>query len=330
VTCGRAIEIAVEPRHGDVFYVWEPMYHIGGNQAVIVALRNAVRLAIAPRFSVERFWSDVAEQRVTHVHYLGGMLQILVKGAMPDRHGIRVLWGGGCPAALWSEVAAGFGLTPTEVYGMTEGSSITTVNRGGPPGSVGVPLPFYDIAVVAEDGSAQPTGATGEVVVRDRGSGRLTSGYWHQPEATRRLLPGDGLMHTGDMGCLDADGYLYFVGRKNDSVRNNGENVSAWEVESTIASHPDVAECAMIGVDSDHGDQDIKMFVRLRPGAQLEPQQLSDWCVTRLARFQLPRYITMVTDLPKTPTLRVRKDMLRQLGDTPWDRLAVMSQGNAP
>ncbi len=108
-----------------------------------------------------------------------------------------------------------FGLTPVEVYGTTEASSITTVNRDGPRGSVGQPLPFYDVTSLAEDGSAvAQAGAIGEIAIRDRGSGRLTTGYWRQPTATRALLPGDGKLHTGDLGWMDPHGYLYFSGRR--------------------------------------------------------------------------------------------------------------------
>ena len=324
VTCGRATEYAIEPLPGDVLYVWEPLYHVGGYQMAIVALQAPARLVIADRFSARSFFADIAAHHVTHVHYLGGMLQILLKGEIPQNHGIRVLWGGGCPGGLWAQVQSRLGLTPVEVYGMTEASSITTVNRGGPPGSVGRPLPWYEVTILAEDGAAvAQAGAIGEIVIRDRDSGRLTTGYWRQPNATRALLPGDGKLHTGDLGWMDPHGYLYFTGRRNDSVRNNGENVSAWEVENAIAAHPDVVECAMIGVDSDHGDQDIKVFVQLRPGAKLRPQELSEWCATRLALFQRPRYIAMVRELPKTATLRVRKELLRQLDDGAWDRLGA-------
>src|SRR5690606_33835127 len=117
-------------------------------------------------------------------------------------------------------------------------------------------------------------------------------------------------------------GYLFFLGRLNDSVRHRGENVSAWEVESVLNAHPAVEESAMVGVSTDVGEQDIKVYVRLADGASAAPAELIAWCEERMARHQVPRYLAYVDSLPKTPTERVRKELLADLDVKTWDRLA--------
>ncbi|HEX2195527.1 MAG TPA: AMP-binding protein, partial [Actinomycetota bacterium] len=290
----------------------------------LVPLLAPVRLVLVERFSASRFWPLARARGVTHVHYLGGILQILLKqpAAADDADNpVRVAWGGGCPAETWEAFERRFGVVVREDFGLTETSSIVTVNLEGKVGSVGRVLPWFDVRVVDEDGRDAPPGVTGEILVGERIPGLLTRGYFQNEDATRALLR-DGWLHTGDLGHLDEEGHLWFGGRKKDSVRRRGENVSAWEVESVVNQHPDVEESALVGVATDVGEEDLKLFVKQRAGAALHPQALVEWCEARMAYFQVPRYVAFVDAFPKTPTERIRKEELSRDTSGCWDREA--------
>jgi crotonobetaine/carnitine-CoA ligase len=166
-----------------------------------------------------------------------------------------------------------------------------------------------------------PQGARGEIVVSSTDPRAITIGYFRNPEATAKALR-NGALYTGDVGSLDPDGNMIFHGRMTDSVRVKGENVSAWEVEHVAAAHPDVEDCAMIGVASDVGEQDIKLFLKPKPGVRLDPAALSHWLTARLPPYQNPRYLALVADFERTPSLRIMKHRLSDSRMDCWDRAA--------
>ena len=320
---GEAAALVSGAQDGDVHYVWEPLFHIGGAQMMVLPLIRDVTLCIAERFSASRFWADISASGATHMHFLGGILQILLKQppAPLDRgHGVRIAWGGGCPKDVWQPFEERFGVTIRECYGMTECSSFTTANLGGPVGSVGQPLPWFDVALLDDAGKPVAPGERGEMVVRERLAGALTRGYFNDPEATARSLR-NGAFRTGDLASADAAGNLYFHGRMTDSVRVRGENVAAAEVEEVARKHPAVEDCVMIGVAADVGEAAIKLFVKPRAATCLLPQELSDWLAPRLARYQRPRYIAIVEDFERTPSQRIMKHKLPKGTDDAWDAM---------
>jgi carnitine-CoA ligase len=318
---GEAVAFVSSAREGDVFYLWEPLFHIGGAQMIVLPLLRNVTLVIAERFRAGRFWADVKASGATHMHYLGGILQILLAqppGPLDRAHALRTAWGGGCPREVWRPFAARFGVDIRECYGMTECASITTANIDAPIGSVGRPLAWFDVAVVDEAGTPVAPGARGEIVVRERVAGALTGGYFKDPGATAAAWR-DGAFRTGDLGSLDEGGHLYFCGRLSDSVRVRGENVAAAEVESVAAGHPAVEACAMIGVAAAVGEAEIKLFVKLQPGATLTPRALSAWLADNLAPYQRPRYLAFVDAFERTPSQRIIKHTLSTRTDDAFD-----------
>lgn len=319
----EAVALVSSARPGDVFFVWEPLYHIGGAQLLPLPMSHGVRLALVERFSATRFWSQARAEGATHIHHLGGILQLLLKQppTPQDRaHGVRIAWGGGCPPDIWTPFEQRFGVQIRECYGMTEASSITTYNDLDVVGSVGRPTPWFTVRLLDENGREVAPGARGEIVVRTSIPGAIFPGYFRNPEATARALRGDAL-HTGDVGSFTADGDMIFHGRLSDSVRCRGENVSAFEVERAAADHPEVEDCAMIGVRAEIGEQDIKLFVKRKPGSMLEPRALSQWLGERLAPYQNPRYIAFVEDFERTASQRIVKHKLDAGLDDGWDRL---------
>ncbi|TIV04310.1 MAG: ATP-dependent acyl-CoA ligase [Mesorhizobium sp.] len=143
----------------------------------------------------------------------------------------------------------------------------------------------------------------------EREPGVLTVGYFGNPEATSDALH-DGWLYTGDLATMDADGFIRFHGRKKDSLRRRGENISAWEVERVLNDHPEVAECALIGVKSDVGDDDLKLFVRRNEGSRVTASELLEWSRERLPKFQVPRFWAFLDEFRKTPTQRIQKQFL--------------------
>jgi len=305
---------------GDVFHMWEPIYHIGGSEVLILAVQRRICLVMVERFSVSRFWQEVRDHGVTQLHFLGGVLALLLKAApaADDRaHGIRLAWGGGCPVAIWRAFEQRFGIPIREGYGMTECASFATQNISGKLGAVGQALPWFDVRVADAQGTTLEAGARGEILVRGRLPGLITPGYWRNPEATAALLR-DGWLHTGDLGWIDAEGDLFYCGRLKDSIRRRGENIAALEVERVLDAHPDIEESAVVGVPDELADEAIKAFIRVRPGCSLEPLDVIRWCETRLAYFQIPRFICFVDAFPKTPSERISKERLPKTAEG-WD-----------
>jgi crotonobetaine/carnitine-CoA ligase len=320
---GEAVALVSAAGAGGVMFMWEPLYHIGGAQMIVLPLIRDVTLALVEHFSASRFWNQAKADGASHIHFLGGILQILLKqppAALDRQHGVRIAWGGGCPREIWRPFEQRFGVQIRECYGMTECSSITTYNDSGAVGSVGRPAPWFDVALISPAGAPVPTGERGEIVVRTSLPGAITRGYLSNPEATARALRGEAF-HTGDLGSFDADGNMYFHGRMTDNVRVRGENVSALEVEQVVAKHPAVEDCAMVGVAAEIGEQEIKLFVKRRAGAVLDAAALSGWLAERLAPYQNPRYIVMVDEFERTASLRIMKHRL-PLAAAAWDRTA--------
>lgn len=321
---GEAVALVAAPSPGDVLLMWEPLYHIGGAQLLVLPLVRDVTLAMVERFSASHFWRQAREHRASHIHYLGGILQLLLKqpaSALDREHGVRVAWGGGCPADIWRPFEERFRLEIREAYGMTEASSITTYNDRGVVGSIGRPVPWFDVTLRNASGNSVARGERGEIVVHNKHKAALFAGYFRDPDATTRALR-DGALWTGDLGRFDADGNLIFLGRIADSVRCRGENVSAWEVERVAAAHPDVEDCAIIGVAAEIGEQEIKLFVQPKGGTAIDPAELSRWLGERLAPYQNPRYIAVVESFQRTPSQRIAKQTLPRGSEGCWDRLA--------
>ncbi|HEV7256977.1 MAG TPA: AMP-binding protein [Bosea sp. (in: a-proteobacteria)] len=297
---------------GDVFLLWEPLHHGAGVSVLIAALMQPLTLAQVDRFSASQFWDQVRRYDVTHIHYLGGVLPLLLKqpaSARDREHKVRMAWGGGCPLDVWKAFEDRFGIPLHEGYGLSEMTTFVTINPEGRVGSCGRALPFYEVVLRSEDGAEVPVGEAGEITVRPLEAGLSFIGYFRMPEASAALMK-DGWFSTGDLARRDEDGFLFYAGRKKDSVRRRGVNISAWEVERILLTHDDIEECALVGVPSEMGDDDLKLFIRPTGGREPDPLDLIKWCESRMPYFQIPRYIERIEEFPKTPTQRIKKSDL--------------------
>ena len=307
-----------EAQATDVLYLWEPLYHIGGAQVIFVPLLTPATLALRERFSASSFWQDVVLSGATHVHYLGGILEILLRqpwSSLERAHNVRVFWGAGASTAVWQESARRFGVQLHECYGMTETSSFASVNKVGPQSGVGRPVPWFEVKL----GSCESTtgvpaqfGTAGELMIRERVPGTITPGYFGDPDYLWRS--GDkGWFRTGDLGSIDEVDNIHFHGRINDTIRVRGENVSAWQVDSVFSAHPDIRQCAAVGVEADIGEQEILLLVVPSDGALVDAQALVNWAAEKLPKYQLPRYVQLVDELPVTPSQRIAKGRLGEV-----------------
>jgi len=306
---------------GSVFLLWEALHHGAGVAVLIAAVIERIKLVMVDRFSASAFWDEARSGGVTHIHYLGGVLPILLK--QPERandgdHRVQVAWGGGCPPDVWQPFAQRFGVAMREGYGLSEMTTFVTINIDGPAGSIGKPLSYFDVRLVDDNYGEVPVGAPGELLIRNRAAGLQFLGYYDDEAATHGALR-DGWFCTGDLARRDEAGWLYYAGRKKESLRRRGINISAWEVERVIAGHPAVEECALVPVPSELGDDELKIFIRATTGAGLRESELIDWCRERLPHFQIPRYVAFIDEFPKTPTQRIRKTELSRETAGVWD-----------
>ncbi len=206
-----------------------------------------------------------------------------------------------------------FGITIYDGYGQTENTLLVanTPRLEVKPGSMGLPTPGHDVAVVDEHGDVVAVDAEGDIAVRGRPPS-LFVGYWDAPEETAAVFRGDWYV-TGDRATRDADGYLWFTGRADDVILSAAYRIGPFEVESALLEHPAVAESAVIGKPDDERGQIVKAFVVLRPGAEVSAEELQAHCKRVTAPYKYPREIEFVESLPKTRSGKIRRVELRQL-----------------
>jgi crotonobetaine/carnitine-CoA ligase len=313
-------------RSDDVLYCPFPMFHIDATVLTVVpAMVLGTTAAIGDRFSASRFWDEIRSAGATVFDFMGATLTMLHKRPHRDDdrdNPARLGWGVPVPEFA-GEFEQRFGVQLVELYGSTDAGIPMYYPLDVPRrrGSCGRVIPQYEVRLGDAEGDEVAVGAIGEILVRANEPSLMADGYYGMPEATQRSRP-DSWFHSGDLARRDADGYHYFVGRLTDSIRRRGENISAFEVEEVVKLHPGVLDAAAYGVPSELSEEDVMVAVMPRPGAALDPRQLVDFCAPRMAVHMLPRYVEIVESLPRTPTEKVEKSVLRRRGLTAstWDR----------
>lgn len=313
-------------RSEDVLYCPFPMFHIDATVlTVIPAMLLGTTAAIGERFSASGFWDEIRRTGATVFDFMGATLTMLHKRprlADDLDNPARLGWGVPVPGFA-ADFEERFGVHLVELYGSTDAGIpiYHPVDEPRRAGSCGRAIPHYDVRLCDEGGSEVPVGEVGEILVRPNEPSLMSDGYYGMPEATLQSRR-DLWFHTGDLARRDSDGYFYFVGRRTDSIRRRGENISAFEVDEVVKLHPAVLDAASFGVPSELTEEDVMVAVVPRPGHELDPQQLIDFCASRMAGHMVPRYVEILESLPRTPTEKVEKAWLRERGVTPstWDR----------
>jgi long-chain acyl-CoA synthetase len=308
-------------------WVWlhaAPMFHVADATVVYSLVMRGGRSCFIPAFDPEACLKAIERYRVTHMFVVPTMLNAMVNHPAFDRYdtsSLRMMGYGASPMPLdllrraqeklRCPFAQGYGLTessPGLTYLGPEDHTLENSDRQfAPVKSAGRAMMGVELRVVDAMERELPPGEVGEVVAR---GDNIMKGYWNQPAITADTLRG-GWLHTGDMGTFDARGYLYILDRKKDMIKPGGENVYSPEVESMIASHPEVLEVAVIGLPDEKWGEAIKAVVARRPGSALTESDLIDYCRARMAHFKCPTSVDFVDTLPKGGTGKVQKTVLR-------------------
>ncbi len=309
----------------DVLCTTLPLFHINALNTYAQAAVTGAHAVFEPRFSASGFWPTMHERGATVVYLLGAMVPILLaqpESAAEREHRVRCGLGPGVPAAAAQTFERRTGVQLLEGYGSTETNFVIATTAATPRhGTMGWVQPGFDARVVDEHDVELPAGEAGELVLRADEPFAFACGYFGMAEKTveawRNLW-----FHTGDRVVREADGALRFVDRIKDAIRRRGENISSYEVEQILLSHPAVAEAAVYPVRSELAEDEVMASLMARPGHALDAAELARYCETRLPYFAIPRYIDVVTELPRTENGKVQKYKLRERGVTAgaWDR----------
>ncbi|MFF4330872.1 AMP-binding protein [Streptomyces sp. NPDC001591] len=310
---------------GAGYFALAPLFHITGLVCELTAcLVNAGTLVLTHRFDAGTVLDAFLEHRPAYT--IGPATAFTALAAHPAatrEHfaSFQVVSSGGAPLppALVERLRADFGFYLRNGYGLTECTApcaSVPAHREAPvdPGSgtlsVGVPGAQTLVRILDEHGAELPLGQTGEIAVRGP---QVVPGYWGLPEETARTFP-DGELRTGDVGFMDADGWLYVVDRKKDMISASGFKVWPREVEDVLYSHPAVREAAVVGVPDAYRGETVKAYVSLRPGTPAEPAELVAYCAERLAAYKYPRQVEVLPVLPQTTSGKILRRELRERG----------------
>ena len=297
-----------------------PCFHVNAQSySVLSTMTVGGTAVIMEAFSATKFWNQVRRHRANVVSLVAPLLRMLMAQAPQptDRdHCVRLaIFGLNCTEREREDFQSRFGVPILKGYGLTE--AMTMVSRAPLDGdphwpSIGLPALDREVKLVDERGAEVPEGQVGEIAVRGVPGRTIMKGYYKNPEATAEALK-DGWLLTGDTAWMDSAGYLYFFERKKEVIKVGGENVSAVEIEQTLAEHPGVAECAVLGVPDAVKDEAVKVFVVARPEAGLTAAEVRAFCAARLAKFKVPKFVEFRDSLPKTSIGKIEKKLLRDL-----------------
>ncbi len=308
----------------DRFLINMPIFHIGGMGVIFVMLCRGGSIAVMDSFTTEKFWPFVRETKTTSVFLLGVMATFLLKAppAADDKdHDVRVAFMVPLTETC-TEFTERFGADVYTIFNMTEISS-PIVSEPNPTrrGTCGKARPGVEVRLVDENDCEVATGEIGEMIVRTDRPWGMNSGYYKRPEATAEAWR-NGWFHTGDCFRMDEQGYYYFVDRMKDAIRRRGENISSFEVEAEVVAYSAVREAAAYAVPSEIGEDEVMIAVAPVDGDGIDEHSLMTFLGERMAYFMIPRYIRILDELPKTPSSKVMKHLLREQGVTAdtWDR----------
>jgi carnitine-CoA ligase len=312
----------------DVLWTPLPLFHFNAiTTAVVGPLLFGGRAAIYRKFSVSAFWREMNRTGATMTSTLGTMAYLLAhdtdrpempRSGLPEANtSLRMIGAAPMPVEVDTVIRERFGVTTfSGGYGVTEASLISwqppgIINRPNAAGVINDT--YFDVRIFDDDDNEVAANVSGEIAIRPKRPHVMFEGYWGRPEATVSTSR-NWWYHTGDIGRVDEDGYLYFVDRKADYLRRRGENISSFEVERVLMGHGELADVAVYAVSSELTEDDLKVSAILKESSTLTEAELFTWCIDQLPYFALPRYIEFRSELPRSPVGRVLK---RQLRDEP-------------
>ncbi|MFN8061612.1 MAG: long-chain fatty acid--CoA ligase [Vicinamibacterales bacterium] len=313
---------AIDVRVGgaNVELITLPLFHSFGQTCQMNAgMLAGATLVLVPRFEPKTVLELMVRERVNFWSAVPTMYWALLQYAKANAVDVgavaatfRLGFSGGAPmpVELLREFESTFGVRVLEGYGLSETTPVATFSqmmRPSKPGTVGQALPAVEVRCVDDEDRPVPVGEPGEVVIRGH---NLMKGYYKRPQETAEAFRG-GWFHSGDIGVLDADGYLSIVDRKKDMILRGGYNVYPRELEELLMTHPAVSLCTVIGIPDDRLGEEVKAYIVPKPGTPATESEIVDWCRERLAAFKCPRYVEFRASLPMTATGKILKRELR-------------------
>lgn len=309
-----------------------PLYHVAGIQAMLAAIYGGRTLVMMKQFEVKEWIETIQREKATRAMVVPTMLKRVIDDPNFDQYdlsSLKVITYGAAPMPFevinkaiqvmpWVRFINAFGQTETA-------STITTL---GPEdhiiegtekekekklkrlsSSIGKPLPDVEVKIVDEEGKTLSPLGVGEILARGP---RIMTGYWQDEQKTSQVLMKNGWLRTGDMGYMDEEGYIYLTGRGDDMIIRGGENISPEEVEEVLHSHPKIDEAAVIGIPDPEWGQEPRAVVVLKRGETSTPEEIIEFCRTRLAGFKRPRSVVFISALPRNPMGKVLRKKLRE------------------
>jgi long-chain acyl-CoA synthetase len=295
-----------------------PLYHIFALTAcMIMGTRwGAMNVLIPNPRDISGFVRELAKHKFNVLPGVNTLYNALLNNpgfAALDFSSLRMCPGGGMAVQKtvnekWLEITD---CQIIEGYGLSETSPTATSNLADTTefsGTIGLPIPSTEIAILDDDGSPVPFGQPGEIAIRGP---QVMVGYWNRPDETEKVMTSDGFFKSGDVGTMDEHGYVKIVDRKKDMILVSGFNVYPTEIEAVVAAHPDVLECACIGVPDNHAGEAVKLFV-VSKVSTLTTEQLLDYCKEQFTGYKRPKYIEFRNELPKSNVGKILRRALRE------------------
>lgn len=331
IATGKRYPVIAESRPDDIHFSIHHLFHSGGQGLAVMGPMVAGIHSIMSRwFSASRYWDRARAHGATVIDPIGSVMMALLRqpeSARDRDHSVRVAVGsatGQMAPAERIRFQERFNVPLLEVYAQSESGTLfisetLADRRVGSSGRVGR---WADVQIVDPNGFPVPAGEIGEICMRPTSANSFMLGYFGKDDVTSTTWR-DLWHHTSDLGYLDEDGFLFFKGRQAHWMRRRGENVSAYEVEAVVRDFAGVVEAVAVGVPSEIGDEDIRVFLQVEDGGSVDPSALIAHCEKELAYFKIPRYIEMVDDFPRTTSKReIDRQALkdRPLDPAAWDR----------
>jgi len=310
------INMTADMRYGDRYLQMLPLFHVGALTPLTAAVHRGSTIVLMRAFDPVVAFESIAKERVTTGLAVPAMLDAMLAACDPGAHdhtGLRWLMSGAAPVPVpLIEKYAALGIEIHQVYGLTESCGpaclISPEEAIAKAGSTGPAFFHTDVRVVNEAGEDTAPGEVGEVWIR---GAHIMLEYWNRPEATAETIT-SGWLRSGDLAIMDGDGFVYIQDRKKDMIISGGENIYPAEVENALAGHPKLLESAVIGLPSERWGESPAAIVVPRPGETVSAEEVIAFCSQKLARYKIPKVVEQIDEIPRNPTGKILKRMLRE------------------
>lgn len=320
---GEYVTLAHELTPRDRGLVSLPLFHINAEVVSVMGpLVSSSSIVMPHRFKTPEFWPLLSDYRCTWFSVVPTIISYIVSGAeIKDRdyHLEQVRFGrsasSALPPSLHREFEHKFGISIVETMGLTETAAPVFSNPMDPEkrkyGSPG-PAVGNTAKIIDKDGREVPRGTVGEIMIK---GDNVMKEYYKAPDITAKTIEPDGWLHTGDLGYMDEDGFVFVTGRIKELIIKGGENIAPREIDEAVYKHPSILDAAAVGVPCDVYGEDILVCVTLKPECSLSPEELKDHCLCELGKYKTPKYIKIMEELPKGPSGKIQRLKLREIVD---------------